>query len=42
MNYSGPFHSRTIKNLNDVLFSVRSVSCCLERDYPNDTSTPKA
>jgi hypothetical protein len=42
MNYSGPFHSRTIKNLNDVLFSVRSVSCCLEQDYPNDTSTPNA
>jgi hypothetical protein len=35
MNYSGPFHIRTIRSLNDILHSIRSVSCCLEQDYPN-------
>lgn len=34
MNYSGQFHSRTIRSLNDILHSIRSVSCCLEQDYP--------
>lgn len=41
MNYSGAFHSRTIKHMASVQFSIRSVSCCLEQDYP-DAPAPNA
>jgi hypothetical protein len=40
MNFSGDWHSRTIKDLNGVILAIGSVACCLEQDYDtaNDSS----
>lgn len=41
-DHTGPFHIRTIKDLNNVLLTLRSVSCCLEGDYPDEPGPHEA